>query len=273
MDYQVTIDNSTVVAGNVFNLAILTVCLVVLLAVLAVYIWRRLKENEKLKYEFITIIAHKFRTPLTSVKWITDGLLQEETDSFKKTAFENIGQSNQKLIDLTSTLINMTDSDNADTAGYVMERLALCDIVRGVVTSFKDAFHQKNIFFSANCDETEVFVKADRNRLEFVLQTILENARTYTPVGREVAVSVSKSGRKAVVSIRDGGIGIAPEDLNKVFSKFFRADNAKLADTEGFGVGLYLAQTIMKRMKGKIEAYSEGHNKGSTFSVILPLTR
>ncbi len=273
MTLGIFIDNNQILSGNLFNIGGVIFIVFILVLAVIVYIWKRLRRNEKLKYEFITIIAHKFRTPLTYVKWICDSLLPEETDSFKKKSLESIAASNQKLIDLTGTLIEIADSDNKDSAGYVTEKIPLCDLVRNVSNVYKEFFHEKNIFFSSKCPDENILVKADRTRLEFVLQILLENARIYTPVGRNVNLEVAQSFGKAKIRVADDGIGISSEDMPYIFTKFYRGGNAKDNDTEGFGVGLYLAKSIVKRFGGKIEAYSAGLNKGSTFTVVLPITK
>jgi signal transduction histidine kinase len=248
---------------------------IILINVLAFHIlWRKLGENENLKYEFITIIAHKFRTPLTQTKWLIESFLSDERDARKIETFKQIGQANQKLIDLTGTLIELTDSDDPARAGYVFERLSACALAREIGASFKDAFHEKNIFFAVQCPEADIMVKIDRARMSFVLSTLLENACAYTPPGRRVDVLVSSRSSvwrsKAVISIIDHGMGMTQADVSKLFTKFFRSDSAKAVDTEGFGIGLYLAQTITRRHKGKIEAFSDGKDMGSTFNIVLP---
>jgi signal transduction histidine kinase len=106
--------------------------------------------------------------------------------------------------------------------------------------------------------------------MEFVLAALLDNACLYSPPGRDVSVAVSAEGSDAAISVTDNGIGMAPADISRVFTKFFRSKEAKAADSEGFGVSLYLAQSVARRHGGKIRAESEGSGKGSTFSVVLP---
>lgn len=236
-------------------------------------VWHKINENENLKYEFITIIAHKFRTPLTQMKWLSEGMLADEQDSYKKQSLESFHQSTQQLIDLTGTLVELTDSDNASRNSYAFERLNVCDLVKIVADSFKNSFHEKNIFLSLQCAAPEIFANVDKPRMEFVLQTLLQNAVTYSPPGRNVEVSIFVEKNKIKVTIIDHGIGIDPSDISKIFTKFYRAANAQKTDTEGFGIGLYLAQAIVRRHRGKITVFSEGLNRGTTFEITLPLAK
>jgi signal transduction histidine kinase len=273
MAYRLLINELPVLSGDIIAVCIVALAALIVILSVIVYAIGKIKDNESQKYEFITIIAHKFRTPLTSVKWLATSMIQKETDPYKKQDLDDISKSNQKLIDLTGTLIELTESANAGKASYVFERLSLCALVRSTSDTLKDSFHNKNIFFSVKCPDEDIFVKADRARLEFVIQTILENARNYTPPGRNVEVLVSRQHRKAVVTVVDRGIGIDQNDISRLFSKFYRAQNAKHFDTEGFGVGLYLAKSVTEHHHGKIKVSSEGLDKGSTFSIILPRIR
>jgi signal transduction histidine kinase len=269
MDYspliaQVPSLSSKALAGLLFLAAVL-----IIVATLFIIIWRKLRENEVMKKEFITIVAHKFRTPLTQMRWLTESLLTDEKDGYKRQNLEEMQKVNKGLIDLTGTLIELTESSRGSKSSYTFERGELSALVRSVGDSLKEAFKEKNLFFGIQCPADQVFVKMDKGRLEFVLQTLLGNALTYTPSGRNVNVTVTHGGGKAVVAVTDQGIGIDKADLPHIFSKFYRTDNAQRTDTEGFGVGLYLSQSIIRRHRGKLEVYSEGLNKGTTFTVTL----
>lgn len=228
-----------------------------------------LRENEKLKYEFISIIAHKFRTPLTYIKWAASELESKEQDSYKLETIKDINTSNEKLIKLTGTLVELADPDNVSLSTYAMEKTSLCDLVKTVGESQKDAFHEKNLFFSVRCDQDDIMVNVDKARMEFVIETVLENALTYSSPGKNVEVTVGSKGRKAVIAVVDHGIGIDPSDMSRVFGRFFRAENARRADTEGFGIGLHLAKMIIRRHKGTIELFSEGKDMGTTCVITL----
>ena len=276
MDYislQDIVNNYLLREGDIVFAVSAAILLAVGIVTAIAAIWHKLRENKTLKYEFITIIAHKFRTPLTHVKWSTDNLLSEETDPYKKQSLADIHQSNERLIELTGTLIELADSDSKVKAGYKFERLPFCELARQTGDALKDSFHEKNIFFSVECPTDDIFVKADKTRFGFALQALLENALNYTQPGKNVNVIVSSTHRKAVVSVEDHGIGIDAKDMERIFSKFYRAENARKADTEGVGVGLYMARSIVRRHRGKIEVYSAGVGQGSTFKIVLPKVR
>jgi len=277
MNYQLLINNFPVFSGNVAA----TFCLILIVIILAVigsvyaakYLRKKLQEDEILKSEFLTIIAHKFRTPLTSVKWAVESLLSGEQDPYKKESYSEIREANENLIKLTGTLIELTETNSAAASSYAFEEVNLCDFVRLVATNLKGVFHEKNIFFGVRCLVSDIQVKVDKARMEFVLQTLFENACNYSPPGRDVDVTVGVEKNKAVVAVVDHGIGIDPRDLPRIFTKFFRTEAATTADTEGVGIGLYLAKSVMQRHKGTIDVYSEGLDKGTMFRVTLPVVK
>lgn len=270
MKYQLNIDNHTILSGDLFVLIIIIILLLAIIFFVLSKIWKRLNAVEKLKYEFVTIIAHKFRTPLTQIKWFLETVKETETNSFIKDSLVNMGEANQKLIDLTNTLIGLSDERKASKASYSFDKVNLCELIAQITHSLKDTFHKKNLFLATQCSESEIFVKADKQRIDFVIQTIIENAINYSPAGRSIEISIDKEEKDIIIYVQDHGIGIEANDINRLFTKFFRAKNAMVMDTEGFGIGLYLAQKIMKEHNGKITAYSEGVDKGSIFSIIFP---
>lgn len=213
-------------------------------------------------------MAHKFRTPLTHIKWISDELVGTVQDQRIKEGLEQIRRAGTNLVGLTTTLLELTDSRKEKTL-YAFERTNLCDFVRTIGEAARRTFQEKNISFSVVCDDGPVFAKIDKPRMEFAVQVLMDNAFAYTPTGKVVAITVSRSGRKANISVKDNGIGIRPEDMKKIFGKFFRAGNAQAMDTEGFGVGLYLARSVVERHHGKLEAFSDGEGFGSTFKIVL----
>ena len=113
-------------------------------------------------------------------------------------------------------------------------------------------------------------VNADIDRIGQVISNFLGNAMKYSPSGSDITVTVKTADGQAVVSVADKGIGIKPKDQEKVFQRFYRADNDQIRTVSGFGIGLYLASEIIQRHKGKIWVESDGES-GSTFYFSLPL--
>lgn len=237
---------------------------------IGVSVWNKLRENDLLRYEFITIIAHKFRTPLTQIKWSVEELSKIETDAIKVTNLQNIDDSNKKLIDLTGALIDLSNSENTFGSKVSFEECSLCDLLKNVADYYKNVFSKKKIIFSLQCPIFDVRSNVDVERFKFVIQTLLENAFAYTPNGGNVSLNLESSSNKAYILVSDNGIGINKNNISHIFNRFYRTENAMITDTEGFGVGLFLARSIAKRHGGDIKVYSDGEGKGSTFKFILP---
>ena len=273
MDYKLIIDDSTILSGNFWIVFGAIFLVIAITAGIINILWRRNRSIEIMRYEFITMIAHKFRTPLTSIKWLLENMLTDETDSYKRESLTGMKISNEKLVSLTGTLIELTDQDNKAKADFTWEDVNYYDFVKSITDTYTNSFHEKNIAFSLQCADPDLKVTIDRSRLEFVIQTLLENAHNYTSSGRRVDVILGKDQNRAVLAVSDSGIGIDKVDIPKIFAKFFRTNNARQADTEGIGVGLYLANSIVRRHHGRLTVDSAGIDLGSTFTLILPLTK
>jgi signal transduction histidine kinase len=120
-------------------------------------------------------------------------------------------------------------------------------------------------------DDNLPTIQADKTRIQFALQIIFENSLIYTPETGKINIKARQVGGEVVVTIRDNGIGISLDDIPRIFSRFYRATNARHTDTEGMGIGLYMAKNIIEKHRGKIWANSLGEGKGSEFTITLPI--
>lgn len=249
--------------------SLVPVSVAALASALGFSVWFRLKEGETLKYEFITVVMHKFRTPLTEIKWTVESLRGRPLPSGVEQELRTIAQANASLVELTNTLLKAESEEGAHS--YALKSVSLSTLASEALSSLRGQTIQKRIRVKLSLPRDEVSALADPTRLAVVLQTILENAIAYTPTGGAVDVSVSRERGWGAVSVRDSGIGIAREDLPHVFERFYRSAAAKRVLTEGMGIGLYIAKQIMDRHGGRIEVFSQGPSRGSTFTVFLPL--
>jgi signal transduction histidine kinase len=239
-----------------------------LLAVLiGIIVWHRVREADILKYEFINTITHKFRAPLTHVKWASEDLLKENLSEKDIDRVKEIQGSNQKLVELTNLLIDLPESGN--TYLYKMERGDISKLVLDCVEAEKARANRKGLDFSFDI-KNDISCIFDAFRLKYVINTFLENAISYNRDGGKVRISLLEDGGEVVFSVNSDGIGFSREERSFIFSKFFRTPEARLLDTEGIGIGLFTSKSIIRRHKGKIWAESEGLGKGSIFSFSIP---
>jgi signal transduction histidine kinase len=236
------------------------------------FIWEKVRDVESLKYEFITVVTHKFRTPLTRIRWASEIIKKhaEEDEETKQSVYE-IENANESLVVLTDMLINLRKA-NDSAFQYEFESSDLCVTLSQTVRTLNRRAKDKDIDLSCVCPELPVFSSIDRRRMLFALQIVLDNAITYTPSGGKVMVNVTHDKEDAFIKVKDTGMGISKEDMARMFNKFWRSKEAKVADTEGMGIGLFMAKNIIERHDGELYAESEGLGKGATFTVRLPVT-
>jgi signal transduction histidine kinase len=238
---------------------------------LAVVIWRYLRQTDILKYEFITTATHKFRTPLTHVRWATENLLQSSLSDDQKIQVRYIESANGKLVELTNLLMNVSEAEY-DGYQYSMTKADVSDIVRESLVALSPQYKAKGITLSEKI-EPDCTVMCDTSRIKFVIQTFVENAIQYTPDNATMTVGIEKAGNDILFSVKDSGIGIAKEEIELLFSKFYRGHQARITDTEGMGIGLFISKEIIVRHGGRIWAASDGPGKGSTFSFVIPAVK
>lgn len=233
-------------------------------------VWIQLRESDRLKYEFLTVATHKLRTPLTRIRWATAALTDDK--SLPETAKENIDyidSANQHLIELTDILINAANTEN-DAYAYRHEEVDLVELGKRAVERFSDVAKSKKVSVSLSFELDTLLVIGDKERLNSVVEVFIENAIMYTPKDGSVLISIKEKGGRGVFSVTDSGIGVSKEEQARIFSRFYRTDEAKKMDTEGVGLGLSVSKEILEKHHGKIGVTSEGEGKGSTFWFSVP---
>lgn len=250
------------------------------------------KEIDKAKTEFVSLASHQLRTPLSTVSWYSEMLLAGDVGEMtpeQKKYLEEIYHGNQRMVDLVNTLL---DVSRIELGTFIMESkpIDIVKLAQGVIEEHKLQIREKRIRFSNSFGKNIQNIQADPKILRMVVQNLLSNAIKYTPEGGKVEVSISlkrgnlknvESGFKnrktaggdtVLLKIIDTGYGIPIDQQNKIFTKLFRADNVIGKDTEGTGLGLYIAKSIVEQSGGKIWFESD-ENKGTTFYVQLPIQK
>ena len=265
--------NSYLINQNVnFPRWLMPLSTVIIIFLISIIIWKRLREIDVLKYEFINIVTHKFRTPLTYIKWSLDDLKNKQLDQQSKISLKNIETAQFKLSKLTESLIEMSNTENVGVE-YQGEKTNLYNFV----TLFLDKFKKENLISKVElkCDNNSknLYVKIDKKRLEFVIQTLVENSEIYSLNAKPVEIIIEQESKWGILKIKDYGIGIETKELSFIFKKFYRSQKATSINTEGMGIGLFISKTIVERFGGKMRVESAGENKGSCFYIYLPLVK
>ncbi|MBC7219071.1 MAG: PAS domain S-box protein [Hadesarchaea archaeon] len=223
----------------------------------------------KMKEEFLTMVSHELKGPLTSIISFAQLLSDEKLGKLsekQKESLKIIIQSSQQLRDLVDSLLAVSRLESG-MVKFKMRKLQLRDLILEVVKKLEPLAALKKISISQNLSELPL-VKADREELAKVLTNLLDNAIKYTAPGGRVTIESKKEGGRVIVKVTDTGVGIAPGDMPKLFTKFFRAEKSR----PGSGLGLYICKMIVEAHGGKIWAKSR-LGKGSTFFFTLPLKR
>ena len=227
---------------------------------------------EKTKNEFVSIAAHQLRTPLTGVKWSLLDLYNGESGPLEPEQKKLIGaavNSTRRMITLINDLLDVSRIEEG-RFGIVLKKQSLVPILEVMHESFRDPAKKKGVSIRYDIPPRLPPVNIDAEKMEIVLDNLLDNALKYSPAGAEVVLTVTVNKTELQVSVKDSGIGISGKEFDRVFSKFFRSTQALLYHTDGSGLGLYVSKNIVYQHGGKIWFESE-ENKGSTFYFTLPL--
>jgi len=234
------------------------------------YIAYIIKEN-KTETEMISIINHTFRTPLTNIMWHVKELEKNLPQNEKLLYLQNVNNSTNKILNILDILIGIKDTK--DTSSYFFEAISIREIIEKSIKKYRDKINKKNITFQFSLSKDIPLLTIDLKKISFVIDTIIENAISYTKQDGKILVDCIVGPQKLTLYISDTGIGLGFIDKMKIFSKFYRSSQAKLMNTDGMGLRLYLSKQIIKRHGGKIYAKSNGLNEGATFFIELPFQK
>ena len=232
----------------------------------------REKMLDKLKSEFISIAAHQLRTPLSAIKWVIkmvlDGDVGKITEEQKKLLFKGY-QSNERIIELVNDMLNVSRIEDG-RFGYSYQKENFEEALQIVMDSLENRIKEKSIKFEVkkNAKVPEIFM--DKTKMVLVLQNLIENAVKYTPEFGKILVNLEVGKNFLKVRIKDNGVGIPKKDQEKMFSKFFRAENVMRMQTEGSGLGLFIVKNVIQKHGGEINFTSE-EGMGTEFVFTLPL--
>lgn len=235
----------------------------------------RLQELDRVKSEFVSVAAHQLRTPLTGIRWSYHALLEEESggvNAEQRSLIEKGLQATLSMIDLINNLLNVARIEEG-RFGYKFELKSIVPVIEKICRSFEEPIREKGIKLEISIPKYRLpLLDLDEEKMAMVMSNLLDNAIKYTLPRGEISVRVSappKNG-SVVVEIKDSGIGIPAEQMHRMFTKFFRADNAMFFQTMGNGLGLYVVKNIVEHHGGTISAASvEG--RGTTFTIKLPI--
>lgn len=235
----------------------------------------REKAIEKMKTEFVSIAAHQLRTPLSAIKWALSLLLEGDIGELnveQKSFIKKSYASNERMITLINDLLDVARIEEGRYL-YKLEPAKLENLAQTALSSYKELAAKRNIKleYKKPIDPLpEIMVDAEK--ITIAIQILIENAIKYTLPDGQVTISLKYDTTKVELSVKDTGVGVNQEQQNRLFTKFFRATNVIRMETDGTGLGLFIAKNIIESHGGKIWCESQ-ENKGSVFSFSLPINR
>jgi len=220
-----------------------------------------------MREEFVSVITHKFRTPLTGVKWAIEMLHNNISEQQKQDILAHMENSNQRLMEIVDLLVGFAKFNKY--LEYAYEATSMREIVDISLQKYGDQIRAKNVNFQIKAEPSLPLVVTDKRKIQFVIDMLIDNAIKYTPSGGVITITFSRDKKYILLSVSDTGIGVKWADRRYVFKKFYRGDDARVVDTEGMGLGLYVAKSIVVRHRGRIWFDSKGAGKGTTFYLAL----
>lgn len=233
------------------------------------------KDIDRAKSEFVSLASHQLKTPLTSMRWLSESLLGPKADPLtdgQRHYVNEIHDASRRMSEMVNDLLNVSRIE-LGTLAMRIEEFDAVELLRAVEGEQHHAAEQKHVAVNLICADNLPHLKADKSQVRMVMQNLISNAIKYTPENGsvEAELTLAGAGREVLFfRVTDTGIGIPKDQRDKVFNKMFRASNAQSQVPDGTGLGLYVIKTILEHAKGGI-TFDTKEGKGSTFYASIPL--
>ncbi|MDL2235237.1 HAMP domain-containing histidine kinase [Christensenellaceae bacterium OttesenSCG-928-L17] len=230
----------------------------------------KLESHDRTRNEFVSNASHELKTPLSSMKILSEAMVYEENPdpATTKEFFEDINHEVDRLTQIVNDLLRLVHEENAVDA-LQFTRVDMEELINRVLKRFMPLAKNKGIRLERKL--VPLVIDADASRIEQVVSNLVDNALKYTDKGG-ISVTLKPDGAYAVIVVRDTGIGIPKESVSRLFERFYRVDKARSRETGGTGLGLSIVERIISMHGGYISVESVV-GRGSTFTVRLPITQ
>ncbi len=253
------------------------IALGLLMLVLVIGVWlvfrniRREMELAQKKADFVSNVSHEIRTPLALINMFAETLLmgRVRTEEKKIEYYEIITKEVSRLTNMINRILSFSKME-ADKREYRMHTVSLPNIVREVHNTY--SYHLENNGFDHDleCTDKELMIQADQEAIIEVLVNLIDNGMKYSTEEKHISIRCGEEIGMAYVEVADRGMGIAKDQINKLFEKFYRVPTGDVHDTKGSGLGLTLVKHIVEAHNGKIEVKSK-LGEGSAFRIFFPI--
>ena len=229
-----------------------------------------LLELDQEKTDFVTVTSHQLRTPLNEIKWILGYAIGQEMSEAARQALQKGLFATNRIVGIVNSILRARTLDLRDGA-LERKEIDLGEIVSKIVEDEKEFAREKETVLVYYPPESPVILHGAQEELGMAIENVIDNAIRYAPHG-SVTVTLQAGHGSVQIRIEDTGIGISAEDRDRIFRKFYRAQNALLAQPDGTGIGLYITKKIVEKHGGSVSFASE-LGKGTKFLITLPLSQ
>ncbi|MFH1656601.1 MAG: HAMP domain-containing sensor histidine kinase [Candidatus Nealsonbacteria bacterium] len=255
--------------------ALIDIIITMVLLIISFFItksFERLSEVSQMKSEFINIVSHQLRSPITNIKWIIDFLVSKDikmSPEKEEEYFNHLKENVSRMVELVDELLIISRIEKGSLPIKKVE-FSLEDLVKELIfnsKAYSQALNLKVKFYPQR-DLPKVYF--DPVLIKLVVENLIDNAIRYTKPKGKVEIWIEKKGSYLLFKIKDTGVGIPKKDQKYIFQKFFRSNNSLKEKIRGSGLGLYIAKLIIEKSKGKIWFKSK-QDKGTAFHFLLPI--
>jgi PAS domain S-box-containing protein len=231
------------------------------------------KAVDTAKSEFVALATHQLRTPIAAIRWNVELLEKKMEGSITEDQnryLVKINRNVQRMVSLINDFLSVSKLEMGTFASS-QEAVNLSDFVDSIVDEFSEKISQKGLTLNRVDNPPQLQVMTDGRLLHIIVSNLMSNASKYSSPNGTLNFSYTLEGTTLQIVVKDDGIGIPENELERLFSKFFRATNAQAHQTQGTGLGLYVVKQSVEKLGGTIEVSSQ-ENAGAQFLVKLPVT-
>jgi two-component system phosphate regulon sensor histidine kinase PhoR len=231
------------------------------------------KELDRMKTDFVNMVAHELRSPLVAIRQLNSVLAEGLAGPLQQKQQEFVEKGMKKIDALLGLIHDLLDVAKLED-GKLLQHAGPVDIgamIEEMITLMQPRAKKQGITLSFSCENLRP-ITADPRNMEEILSNLVSNAMNYSPEGGDVKVMAKGAGEFMEITVSDTGIGIAPEELPKIFEKFYRVKHPKTRQVSGTGLGLSLVKGIVEAHHGIVDVESVP-DKGTTFTIRLPMTK
>ena len=254
-------------------IVLLTTAILFIIAVIITDSFERLAEANRMKSEFVSIVSHQLRSPLSNLRWALELLMSGKIGKIEEKQLEYftiLKENSNRMKELIEDLLIVSRIETAKLLIKKME-FSLEDLVKELIKELTPFALASNVEIKFLNKEDLPKVFADPSQIRLVIENLLDNAIRYIKGIGVVEIKIESQEKNIYFEIRDNGVGIPKEEQKYIFQKFFRSENALRYQTQGSGLGLYISKAIIEKSEGKI-GFKSQKGIGSTFWFTLPLT-